>query len=238
MREWLVSQLEQWRNCVVLLAGRPNLELEDYLEHELSGLPSSSIQKIDLGGFDENEAFEYFSLQEEEYPIVCEMDETLRRKIWRAMVGRPIRLDLAIYIAGHELGLENFQRLLDEQDLKKLDRALIDHVMQHDPDTSVLEILRYLAIARKGLDAELLHYLASDWSIKRSLEKRLAAISDRSYIKKRPDDGRLFLHNEMYVLCDEHMFDTATVQKLSSKLASWYDAKMSKDQKVKQNLRV
>ncbi len=74
---------------------------------------------------------------------------------------------------------------------------LIELVMNGEADPALRDILRYLAVARRGLDAELLHHLAGGWDIA-TCQQRLAEISERSFVKRRPDDGRLFLHDEMY----------------------------------------
>lgn len=229
VEEWLLHQLCQWRNCVVLLAGRENKDLNNRLKDEISNLSHVKYKLIDLGGFDEDEAIEYFKAQEPTHPIVKEFDGKFRKQLWKITDGKPIRLDLAIYITEHELGLEEFSNVIKNlppnESQQELDRKLIDHLMQHENDTATRTIFTYLAIARKGLDADLLHFLAGEWSMQ-ECQIKLNQISERSFIKKRPGDGRLFLHDEVYDLCDKYMLDTPDVQEKCIKLVHWYDTQL------------
>ena len=231
VKEWLLHQLSQWKNCIVLLAGRENKDLNDRLQDEISQLSHIKYKVINLRGFDEDEAAEYFKTQETDHQIIKEFDVKFRKQLWEITNGKPIRLDLAIYITEHELGLEEFSQIIGnlppEESQDALDQKLIDHLMQHENDTSTRTIFNYLAITRKGLDARLLQYLAEgEWSLQ-DCQSKLDQISERSFIKKRPNDGRFFLHDEVYDLCDKYMLDTPDVQEKCIKLVSWYDAQSS-----------
>jgi len=244
VKEWLLVQLKEWRNCVILLAGREDEEFKTQLANELTNQPKINYREIDLGGFDENEALEYFMEQEKDHSIVNEFDDKLKKQLWKVTGGRPIRLDLAIYTAKHELGLARIQQMIEKmpssQAQEWLDHMLIDHVMQNEPDKSIRAILRFLAVARKGLDVHILHYLTDqEWSLD-DCDRKLKGISERSYVKHRPEDGRLYLHDEMYLLCDKYMLEPSVVQELSKKLVFWYDEKIkeSGDEKERQNLQI
>jgi tetratricopeptide (TPR) repeat protein len=244
VKEWLIDQLKKWKNCVVILAGREDAEFKMRLMDEFSQFSGLEYHPVALGGFDENEALEYFSIQEMEHPIISEFDGELKRRLWEVTDGRPIRLDLAIYTAENELGLDRVRQMLEAspsyQAQDWLDHMLINHVMQNEPDNSIRVILRYLAVARKGIDANILHYLTKgEWSIE-ECNKKLDMITGRSYIKQRPEDGRLYLHDEMYQLCDKHMLEASVVQELSNSLVAWCDEKIntSQDEKDKQNIQV
>jgi hypothetical protein len=230
---WLLDQLRQWENCVILLAGRPDSELRDALREGLGGTPVH-YRHIEWGGFTEGEALEYFAKQEAQYPVVQQVfDRDLRRRLWEVTQGRPIRLDLAIYVAQYELGLDEFihniKKMQPAQAQEWIDQLLIKHVMQSEPDGSIRTILRYLALARKGLDATLLHHLVGDWSLE-ECQRRLAALADRSFIKRRPEDGRLFLHDEMYEFCDKYLLTAPETQEKSCQLAAWYEEQVKAEQ--------
>lgn len=228
VKTWLLNQLRLWENCVVLLVGRPEADpyLSQALEEALADAPNVHYQAITLRGFDEQEVEAYFELKKAAYPVLDELDADFRRRLWQATEGRPIRLDLAIEVIQHGLGFnsfrENVERQKNIQVRQQIDRMLIDHVMKSEPDRSVRDILRYLAVARKGLSASLLHHLAGEWDIA-ECQERLQAISTRGFVKQRPDDERLYLHDEMYQLCDTHLFKPDEVQRLSQRIAEWYD---------------
>jgi tetratricopeptide (TPR) repeat protein len=244
VKEWLIDQVKKWKNCVVLLAGREDTEFKTRLIDEFTHFSGVQFHPLSLGGFDENEVSEYFSIQEIDHPIIGEFDREFKNRLWEVAEGRPIRLDLAIYTAENEVGIENIRQILakspSDQAQDWLDQALIYHVMQNDPDSSIRAILRYLAVARKGIDAKILNYLTKgDWSIE-ECDKKLGEITWRSYIKRRPEDGRLYLHDEMYQLCDRYMLEPAVVQDLSSMLVAWYEEKLSagQDEKDRQTFQV
>lgn len=230
VKEWLLGQLSQWKNCVVILAGRENEDLNARLAEELKKQPDVKYHFTKLGGFDKEEALEYFVSQEGEHPILKEFDGGFREQLWAVTEGKPIRLDLAIYITEQELGFDDFSHILNtlpsKERQQELDNRLIHHVMQHDVDVTTVTVFTYLAIARKGLDAQLLHYLAGEWSVGECQEK-LNRISNRSFVKIRPNDGRLFLHDEVYDLCDEYMLETDDAQEKSRRLVTWYDAQLA-----------
>ena len=112
VRSWLVEQLRQWRNCVVLLVGRP--EANNYLgaafERGLASLPDMHYCSFNLGGFDFDEMSEFFRFQQERIPEVREIDSAFLAQIWAATDGNPIRLNLAIHIMQYSLEWEEFQR--------------------------------------------------------------------------------------------------------------------------------
>jgi hypothetical protein len=243
VRMWLIDQLGQWKNCVVLLAGRPN-EGNKEVKFLLENMAREAVIKyhpIDLGGFDKSETQDYFILQDEQHPVVKGFDPTFKYLLWQVTDGKPIRLDLAIYVSEHELGAElneiwlqiRSKPVKEAQDL--LDRLLIEHVMQNDPEPIPRMVLRYLAIARNGIDASQLRHLEQDWSLE-DCQKYLDAVASRFFIKPRPGDKRLFLHDQMYELCDWYLLSADEVQELSGKLIIWYDeqirsAKSDKERK-------
>jgi hypothetical protein len=237
---WLLDQLRQWENCVVLMAGRPDPELHLALQAGLAGTPVH-YHHVEWGGFTEREALDYFAQQESQHPVVHDaFDPNLRRLLWQVTDGRPIRLDLAIYVAQHELGWDelvgNIKDMSPKEVQDRIDQLLIKHVMQSEPDVSIRTLLRYLALVRKGLDAPLLHYLIGEWSVE-ECQQRLDSITERSFIKRRPEDGRLFLHDEMYEFCDKHLLAAPEVQEKSGQLAAWYEeqAKACPDENTQQN---
>ncbi len=232
VRAWLVDQLRRWQNCVVLLVGRPEADpyLGKALAEALAADPGVHYQARELGGFDRDEARAYFAQNEREFPVLRELDPEFRDRLWEVTEGRPIRLDLAVEVVRHGLGLGKLKEKLEHGPAAKaraeIDRLLVDLVMGGESDDPVCQVLRYLAIARKGLDAELLHHLAGEWAPARC-QKHLDAVAERSFVKRYPQDDRLFLHDEMYQFCDRYLLRADEVQRQSRRIVEWYDGQIA-----------
>ena len=224
---WLLDQIPRWRNCVVILSGRSDSRLERVLK-DLSDAPNVRYEHRKLGEFDKEETEDYFEAVKDQFPAVSELDAEFRRRLGEWTKGRPIRLELALEVVQHQLGFDRMRQELEALPVaeaqKRIEEMLIINVMNGEPDPSVRNLLRFLATARKGLNAELLHYLAGDWDLD-LCQQRLDEIAPRAFIKHRPDDGRIFLHDEMYDLCDRYA--PADVQALSGRLAEWYDERIT-----------
>lgn len=231
VRAWLLDQLRRWENCVVLLVGRPEAApyLGEALEKTLASAPGIRYEVRTLGAFDEDDACAYFELKKSEFPSLHALDAEICHRLWEVTEGRPIRLDLTVEVIEHGLGFDRFREKVehgeDKEIRREIDGMLIDHVMRGEPDRSVRDVLRYLAIARKGLHAELLRHLAGEWALK-ECQSRLDAVAERGFMKQRPRDERLYLHDEMYQLCDTYLLEPAQVQRLSQRIAGWYDAQI------------
>ncbi len=245
VRAWLLDQLRRWENCVVLLVGRP--EADPYLGKALAEMlgadPRVRYQALKLGGFDQDEARAYFKHKKEDYPALEHIDTVFCNRLWKVTEGNPILLDLAVEVIQHGLSFDQFRKKVEtgsaEEVRDEIDRLLIDHVMRGEPDSSLRAILCHLAVARKGLNAELLQHLEKDWDPK-ECQSRLDTIAERGFVKQHPEDERLFLHDEMYQLCDSHLLQADTVQRLSKSIVQWYDGRIeaAKDEKGRQGIRV
>lgn len=232
VRTWLVNQLRSWRNCVVLLVGRPEAEpyLGKALAKALSSHPNVHYIEKTLGPFSEYESQEYFRRKESDYPVVCSFDPDFSHRLWQVTEGRAIRLDLVLeLIQNHKLGFDRLRRRIEEEDPEEtrieIDRLLVDIIMRGDLSDWMRDTLLYLAVARRGLGVALLGYLEKEWDLKKC-EMRLEAATDRPFVKRHPEDGRLFLHDEMYQLCDTYLLKPETTQRLSARIVEWYDQQL------------
>jgi len=243
VRAWLLDQLCRWKNCVVLLVGRPEGDpyLQEALEETLGAHPRVRYEAMTLGGFDRDEARAYFEQEKAAFPELGDLDPAFWDRLWEMTDGRPIRLDLAMEVVRHGLGFDQFQDKVMTGTVgevrREIDRLLTESVMGHEPDRSVRDVLRYLAVARKGLDAGLLQHLAGEWDLE-ECQLRLDKIASRRFVKRHPEDERLFLHDEMYSLCDTHVLRSEDVQRLSRRIIEWYDGQIqaTEDEKKQQDL--
>lgn len=232
VKDWLLDQLCRWQNCVVLLAGRP--EKTPYLSSALDAAfrKGSKVRytPMTLGSFDQEEADEYFELKKKAFPVLDELDEEFYPRLLEVTEGRPIRLDLAIEVVRYGLGIDRLWQDMKagepEQVRAEIDRMLIDHVMRGEYDPLIGDILLYLAVARKGLDAELLQYLGGEEDLD-ACRKQLETVAELGFVKRHAEEAeRLYLHDEMYQLCDTHLLRGEEVQRLSQRIAEWYDAQI------------
>jgi tetratricopeptide (TPR) repeat protein len=140
------------------------------------------------------------------------------------------------------LGFDGFQEKVMQGSPKmareEIDRLLIQSVMSDTRD-ELHRVLRYLAVARKGLDNGLLHHLAGEWSSE-ECQELLGAVAERGFIKRRPGDKRLFLHDEMYQFCDTHLLQAEEIQRLSERIGAWYDGRIEEtsDRERRQDLQI
>jgi len=243
VRAWLLDQLCRWENCVVLLVGRPEGDpyLQKALEETLRTHPRVHYKAMTLGGFDRDEARAYFEQEKAAFPEMGDLDPAFWDRLWEMTEGRPIRLDLAMEVIRHGLGFDQLQDKVmtgtAEEVREEIDHLLTEAVMGNEPDRSMRSILRYLAVARKGLDAGLLQHLAGEWD-RKECQSRLDEIASRRFVKRHPEDERLFLHDEMYPLCDIYVLKPEEVQRLSKRIVEWYEGQMqaTNDEKKRQDL--
>jgi len=223
--DWLRQVLPQLENVIVLLAGRPGPpRLREDLEHILGDrLIVVELESLDWEGtkayFDAVVArarelgLDSAAVQIEAIP------EDIREVIWRYTAGRPILLALLIdyLLVSDELlprvkePLEQVRRR-SEKELKDI-REEVKHELVRfwqESGREADQAINALAWAPKGMDAELLARVAElrrdggGWDVERA-QKWLEEIRDLSFIKVRPADERVFLHDEMYALFQENV---------------------------------
>ena len=236
VRTWLVDQLANWQNCVVLLVGRPAASriLSPMLEKALSGKPCFYLHSFDLGGFDEDEAELYFAKWRDNGQIgdSAVLTPEFYARLRAATAGNPVRLEMAYVIALDGFGFDDLAAAVMSDDPARigaaLDKQLIEIFMQHRnrPDPW-RRALRYLAVARKGLTAELLAFLdgSNDVPAAQALLETLATLP---LVKWRPHDNSFYLHDELYDLCDRELLTASEVQRLSQRIVEWYDRELQK----------
>lgn len=251
--DWLLSDLlPNVRNTVVLLAGRPG---PGNLRQELAGIENKKSLAIDLTGLGEDEAVEYFEAvirraEASDDPRDAQVAEAVRqwpdedrRAIFYCLCDegdpptiRPILLALAIdYLAVAGRPLSALTRPLSEaRALTFAEReAIRDELGQalvqvlHENRRPADEVIRALGWLRKGADAELLARVAG---LERAeVEKALNDIRDLSFVKIRPADNRVFLHDEMYSLLERFalgMASDAERERVFKALQEYYDERI------------
>ncbi len=226
---WLLDMLPRLRNAVVLIAGRPEpARLRDDLEAALG----DRLQAWELGPFGLEETKRYFDAVAERAREIGREDlakqiqgipDDLREVIYYYTGGRPILLALMIdYLLAAETFLPQVKepveeargRTPEEQEMirKDVERELVRFWMETGREVD--QAIRALAWTPKGMDAELLARVLElkrdgKWDTE-TAGKWLDAVRDLSFVKTRPADGRVFLHDEMYALFNRYVLADAS----------------------------
>lgn len=215
---WLLKDfLPHLQNTIVVLAGRP---VPTPVEKELQKF--EKFIKISLSGFTEEDTLEYFQaliplLQRSSEPrdqwaadILSRWDDDLRRMFFHGLrddgTVRPIFLALAIdYLAisgePFPLGstLKEVQNLPREERKKRQDALLkgVEEAIRTTlhPTERVIEALGWL---HRGADENLLSQITGLG--RENLKEACERARRLSFVKIRPADQRLFLHDEIYDL--------------------------------------
>ncbi len=248
---WLTDYFfPRLRNTVAILARRPGpVELAP----TLSKFEEVDFYPVQLQGLDEKESLAYFEAvlararRGKDSPqnraviqAISALDEEHRRVIFYSLcsgsdrlTARPILLALAIdhmVVSGRpleafSLPLAEAQALTpaqrrDNQD--KLGRALVHTLKEeHRPADEIVVTLGWL---RKGVDAVLLARLTE--RDQAEVERILAQITNLSFVKIRPADERIFLHDELYDMLQKYALEVipeARKEKIFTTLRQYYD---------------
>jgi len=216
--DWLLKEfLPSAVNTAVLLAGRP---VPIPVEQELGR--TGTFCSIVLSGLTEEETLEYFeklvsTLQASDNhrdrfvaERIHQWNETFRRMLFHALKDdgtiRPILLALAIdHLAISGESFQAAQSLTEAQKLspeerQRNQRELLQRVQtlirqSLSPLGGFIEVMGWL---RKGADAELLAMLLE--AEEAEVIEACKWARELSFVKTRPADQRLFLHDEMYAL--------------------------------------
>ncbi len=241
---WLLFQISHLRQGVVLLLGRRADHFHEALKQAVEkanqeraemGLRPIELLRKDLGVLDTEEIGNFFDNRVQRYPALRRLlTEDLKRLLAERTGGNPLLLDLALQ-GMLEKGDVMFVRkaLEDPAGLRRLEQALLDAYMNSlsNPEREVL--LRYLALARNGLFADLLRALEPKRAD--ALLQELRRMEVLPFIKvrevtvaqpgsrKRVSRRTYFLHDAMYTLCDEMLLTPGQARSDSRRILDWYD---------------
>lgn len=219
--DWLLHEFfPRIENTVVILAGRP---VRVPVERELE--KAGVFHSISLSGLTEEETLEYFDkliptlrASGRERDIfaaerLIQWDEEFRRMVFHTLRDdetiRPILLALAIdhlAISGESFsaarsvkeakGLSLGDRARNQRELLQKVEGVIRDALH--PAAVIIEVMGWL---RKGADVELLTRITGQKS--QDVKQAYEWARELSFIKTRPADQRLFLHDEMYALLQD-----------------------------------
>ena len=189
LADWLSDALKQdISNVHLLLAGRPKTNWWKTLAETKVG------KEIRLGSLDEESVGKYLKS--------IELDDADAEVVWKWTHGEPLRLVFVTILMASG-------RILPPPPVSdvKIDQALIDEIMKLTDDMSVA--LPYIAFLAKGATPELLSRAMKkawedEWN-KDKAERFLGWFRNMPFVKIRPSDERVFLHDEMYEVMREYV---------------------------------
>lgn len=217
--KWILEELPQWGNVTILVAGRPVIKSleDDAKEHNRFKVTTHALSPFD---FDETSAYldavRIIAEQSEQKSLkrvaelISTMDADYRRVLFAASGGRPILVALCLDLAT-VTGTLPFSREQLEPDLnlplpsREMEEAIIRRIMEKGGEQGRTVV----AVGRlpKGATPELLGKVL-DCSLPEA-KTYLNAIRQLSFVKLRPADERVFLHDEMYAMLRRYVYDTA-----------------------------
>jgi tetratricopeptide (TPR) repeat protein len=254
---WLLQDfLPKIENAVILLSGRTE---RGSLSNDLKQVSGKQFMPIPLQGLNEEEALEYFdaviqackapgeSQDLEAAKSIKKLSSDQRRTIFYSLCDaeqdmltiRPIWLALAIdyWVVAEQLlpdweASVNDARARANQDhtntREALRRGLLRTLREGDRAPAD-EVILALGLATKGADVDLLfHILGID---KTGIQKALETIRHLSFVKTRPKDNRLFLHDEMYAILQEHLRQLPRYEQWLRQITDWYNTRIDNHRK-------
>lgn len=221
VRIWLLQKLISLENSVILLAGRPDsnllYELEKIGEKQAGLVESIAVRPLtrkDSHLLLQN-LLEDTSLEQATY-LLEQSDE-----LWRVTQGSPVMLTLIVELLAQTSQPEAFETNMSPLDFG---RKLIDTLFNYDDPAG--RTFFFLALARKGLTPDLLHYLEPTWK-KEECETRLTEAAKLGLVKTRAGRDELFLHDTLYELFEQYTPPRSQLQPWYKRIADYYHLRLA-----------
>ncbi len=247
MAQWqdLLAVLVQLDNCIVMLAGRRNVEVQERLCALLGG--RGSVQLIALEGLDASAALAYFSRTRRGAYLERE-DPKQAQWVCELCGGRPILLDLAVDWLSRDAGLSiPAQPAAADKEAalpklrKSFERGLVEQVMQlSKPDN---EAILDMAHVYHYFDADRHCEIHPEFTPEQS-QALLDSLHDFSFVKPQPGGG-IRLHDEMQRMVAAYVWPWLDPNKtrrryISRQMIHFYDQRLpaTTDEALRQPLRV
>lgn len=213
--DWLIEHLPTWKNVLIFAAGRE--EAKPAIER-MKVQKLVMVEEVEVGSFSLDESLQYFDEvtklldKENELQLAKRLKNfpvDYKKRAHDHSQGRPILLSLLVdYLSfPGEGGVEAMLREvppeeLGEEDRRRYEEAILNRLREGE----LGETLVALGRVPKGADEEMLAALLN--IPQAEARKRLKDIHKLSVVKKRPEDQRVFLHDEMYALLQRHVYDS------------------------------
>ena len=218
---WLIEKLPTWQNVVIFVAGREGAR--PAIEKIKTDHPAL-VEEIEVGPFGLEESLEYFdkvaqlAKENGDYHLaerLQNLPQDFKRGAHTYSQGRPILLSMMVDHLSFpgESELPDMLRQALPQKVKQEDyRGFEEVLFQRLREGELGETLIALGRVPKGANEELLSKLINDKNgqpiSRQEARKRLQDVQRLSVVKIRPEDQRVFLHDEMYALLQRLVYDS------------------------------
>lgn len=243
---WLLKEfVPKTKEIALLLAARPEPETPKLLLDELAAATGERLVPIQLQHFEKTDAAEYWQVaidtakadgRHETADRLASIDAETQEIVWICTGGRPILLSLVMdYVIRTNALWEIFKQPVSE--IRALTEAKLDEIRKGLEGQLVREFqerglpvdpaARMLGWARRGLSVELLATML-DTSAGEAAQLH-QALATMAFVKRRPGDERLFVHDEMERLLWEHLqrYDYVGQQRALSKILAYYERQVA-----------
>ncbi|MCK6583809.1 MAG: ATP-binding protein [Anaerolineales bacterium] len=196
---WLLDLCQEAENAVILLAGRFHEDLKHEIER-INSIHVGRVESIPIPGLTQADTADLLKVYTRKAPRpIADLLSQNAAMIWQATSGLPVHVALLVELVLRSPDI--FGNELDANDSevgKKIVRAFFDG------ENPARRHFFFLALARKGLTADLLHFLGQGWS-EEECAKRLEDAERSTLTKKRYGETELFLHDALYEMFDGFM---------------------------------
>ncbi len=218
---WLCTRLPIWRNVFLLIAGRPAvLPLLDQMER----IYRLNVERVVLPPLNSDACVQYFVAVEAmtrevgdtaRADFIARLPEDERRRVGRLAEGRPVLLALLVDLLT-TASASMMKSLLDQ--VEETAQAETQFSVRHQLENALISRLKetpgrlgdtveMLGRARKGADRVLARKLMGiPDQYEREAFLRLNEVKPMSFVKVRPEDERVFLHDELYDILERALY--------------------------------
>ncbi|HAJ37635.1 MAG TPA: hypothetical protein DCL15_18360 [Chloroflexi bacterium] len=220
---WLCTHLTVWRNVIVLFAGRPAVLP---LLNQMERIYRLNVERVTLPPLESDACVHYFTAVEAvtraagdvtRADFLARLPEEERRRAGRLAEGRPVLLALLVDLLSNA-SVTTIKGLFDQ--VEEIAQADAHGSLRHQLEAALIRRLKeapgqigdtveMLGRARKGVDRELAgKLLGIRTQYEREAFLRLNEVKPMSFVKVRPEDERVFLHDEMYDILERALYQT------------------------------
>lgn len=232
VKNWLLEQVGQMDNAVIIFAGRPHSRVQAdfarYFQDKACQYEELFVERL---SFDETRQYLYELAKRKEDlgNSLSKNPETAQQIYEGADHGRPIYINLATDLmpfSDKSSSLFPLEKITVDENYLRLLRKEIANRLLYLPGIQGF-IVRYLAIARQGLDEALLLYLLEGQYAPSEVRQAMEQMKAYTFVKTHPHNpDQLFLHDEVYDILDEfHLDDRQEVERVYKRIRNYYENK-------------
>ena len=248
VRDWLLNEVSKLPNTVIVVASRPHEVPESDIPHEFpeSGFShdlaqkySSSpgqLQRLRLEGLTRVECQHFLMPWANNSNLAILSLVNQSDWLWEKTKGNPVELSVYVKLGKkHQSLIESIVSASDAQQRTIADlshhnfwrESLVDSLFQYESDEPEQRIFYLLAITRRGLTADLLHYLEPAWTLE-ECQAYLEKVKNDSIVKVRESTTTLFLHDALYELFDLYKRSKVSLDPWYQRLTNYYQSKQAR----------